>query len=84
MVPLLADSYTVCTLDLSGLGDSPENKNEEYRKRHITNAISVFIIKNKLAKLTSAAESIGGVLCATIAATLPRRVCHIFVLNPND
>ncbi len=83
-VPLLADSYTVYAIDLPGFGDSPVNKNEEYDQRYMTKAISDFIIKNKISKLTLAGESIGGVLCATIAATLPKKVDQIFVFNPYD
>ena len=50
----------------------------------MTNSIADFITKNKLTNLTLAGESIGGVLCATIAATLPKRVNQIFVFNPYD
>ena len=84
VVPLLADSFTVYTLDLPGFGDSPVNKNAEYNQRYMANAIADFIVRNKLSKLTLAGESIGGVLCATIAATLPKRVNQIFVFNPYD
>ena len=84
VVPLLADSYTVYAIDLPGFGDSPVNKNEEYNQRYMTKAISDFIIKNKISKLTLAGESIGGVLCATIAAALPKKVNQIFVFNPYD
>ena len=78
VVPLLTDSYTVYALDLPGFGDSPVNKNEEYNQRYMTNAIADFIVKNKLSKLTLAGESIGGVLCATIALSLPKKVNQIF------
>ena len=84
VVPLLADSFTVYTLDLPGFGDSPVNKNVQYNQRYMANAIADFIVRNKLSKLTLAGESIGGVLCATIAATLPKRVNQIFVFNPYD
>jgi len=84
VVPLLADSFTVYTLDLPGFGGSPVNKNVEYDQPYMTNAIADFIVKNKLSKFTLAGESIGGVLCATIAITLPKRVGHIFVFNPYD
>ena len=84
IAPLLADSFTVYTLDLPGFGDSPVNKNVEYNQQYMANAIADFIVKNKLSKLTLAGESIGGVLCATIAATLPKRVNQIFVFNPYD
>ena len=83
-MPLLADSYTVYAINLPGFGDSPVNKNEGYNQRYVTKAISDFIIKNKISKLTLAGESIGGVLCATIAATLPKKVNQIFVFNPYD
>ena len=84
VVPLLADSFTVYTLDLPGFGNSPVNKNVQYNQRYMANAIADFIVRNKLSKLTLAGESIGGVLCATIAATLPKRVNQIFVFNPYD
>ena len=84
VAPLLVDSYTVYTLDLPGFGNSPVNKNQEYDQRYMTNSIADFITKNKLTNLTLAGESIGGVLCATIAATLPKRVNQIFVFNPYD
>ena len=50
----------------------------------MTNAIADFIVKNKLSKLTLAGESIGGVLCATIALSLPKKVNQIFAFNPYD
>jgi pimeloyl-ACP methyl ester carboxylesterase len=84
VVPLLAESFTVYVVDLPGFGDSPVNKTAEYDQPYMTNAIADFIVKNKLSKLTLAGESIGGVLCATIATTLPKRVSHIFVFNPYD
>lgn len=84
VVPLLTDSYTVYALDLPGFGDSPVNRNEEYNQRYMTNAMADFIVKNKLSKVTLAGESIGGVLCATIAQTLPKKVNQIFVFNPYD
>ena len=83
-MPLLADSYTVYAIDLPGFGDSPVNRNEEYNQRYMTKAISDFITKNKISKLTLAGVSIGGVLYATIASTSPNKVNHIFVLNPYD
>ena len=84
VVPLLTDSYTVYALDLPGFGDSPVNRNEEYNQRYMTNAMADFIVKNKLSKVTLAGESIGGVLCVTIAQTLPKKVNQIFVFNPYD
>ena len=84
VTPLLTKNFTVYALDLPGFGDSPVNKNAEYDQPYMTNAIADFIVKNKLSKLTLAGESIGGVLCATIATTLPKRVSHIFVFNPYD
>ena len=83
-MPLLTDSYTVYALDLPGFGDSPVNRNEEYSQRYMTNAMADFIVKNKLSKVTLAGESIGGVLCVTIAQTLPKKVNQIFVFNPYD
>ena len=84
VAPLLTDSYTVYALDLPGFGDSPVNKREKYDQPYMTNAIADFIVKNKLSELTLAGESIGGVLCATIATALPKRVKSIFVFNPYD
>ena len=84
VVPLLADSYTVYAIDLPGFGDSPVNKNMKYDQSYMTKALSDFVVKNKLSKLILAGESIGGVLCATVASVLPKRVERIFVFNPYD
>ena len=50
----------------------------------MTKAITDFVVKNKLSKLVLAGESIGGVLCATVASILPKRVERVFVFNPYD
>ena len=55
-----------------------------YDQSYMTKALSDFVVKNKLSKLILAGESIGGVLCATVAAVLPKRVERIFVFNPYD
>jgi pimeloyl-ACP methyl ester carboxylesterase len=84
ITPLLTNFYTVYALDLPGFGDSPVNKAANYDQSYMTKAIMNFVVKNKLSKLTLAGESIGGVLCATVAMMLPKQVEKIFVFNPYD
>jgi len=84
VTPLLAKSFTVYALDLPGFGGSPVNKNVNYDQSYMTKAVTDFVVKNKLSKLILAGESIGGVLCATVASALPKKVKHIFVFNPYD
>ena len=84
VTPFLTKSFTVYALDLPGFGDSPVNKNMNYDQSYMTKALSDFVVKNKLSKLILAGESIGGVLCATVASVLPKRVERIFVFNPYD
>ena len=84
ITPLLENFYTVYVLDLPGFGDSPVNRAANYDQSYMTRAIVDFAKKNKLFKLTLAGESIGGVLCATVAIMLPRQVENIFVFNPYD
>ena len=79
--PLLENSFTVYALDLPGFGDSPVNKAVNYDQTHMAEAIASFIAENKLSKLTLAGESIGAVLCATIATMLPTQVGQIFLFN---
>ena len=84
VTPLLEKSFTVYALDLPGFGDSPVNKDMNYNQSYMQESIVDFIKKNKLSKLTLAGESIGGVLCATVAKMLPKKVESIFVFNPYD
>lgn len=84
VLPFLTKSFTVYALDLPGFGDSPVNKDVNYDQAYMTKAISDFIVKKKLSQLTLAGESIGGVLCATVARVLPQRVERICVFNPYD
>ena len=84
VTPFLTKSFTVYALDLPGFGDSPVNKNMNYDQSYMTKALSDFVVKNNLSKLILAGESIGGVLCATVASVLPKRVERIFVFNPYD
>ena len=65
-------------------GTDVSNKNMNYDQSYMTKALSDFVVKNKLSKLILAGESIGGVLCATVASVLPKRVERIFVFNPYD
>ena len=84
ITPLLENFYTVYVLDLPGFGDSPVNKAANYDQSYMTETIVDFARKNGLSKLTLAGESIGGVLCATVAMMLPKQVEKIFVFNPYD
>lgn len=84
VIPLLESSFTIYALDLPGFGGSPVNKAVNYDEPFITQALAEFIEKNKLSQLTLAGESIGGVLCATVATTLPEKVDQIFMFNPYD
>jgi len=84
ITPLLENFYTVYALDLPGFGDSPVNKATNYDQSYMTKAVVGFVKNNKLSKLTLAGESIGGVLCATVAIMLPKQVEKIFVFNPYD
>ena len=84
ITPLLENFYTVYALDLPGFGDSPVNKATNYDQSYMTKAVVDFVKNNKLSKLTLAGESIGGVLCATVAMMLPKQVEKIFVFNPYD
>ena len=84
ITPLLENFYTVYALDLPGFGDSPVNKATNYDQSYMTQAVVGFVKNNKLSKLTLAGESIGGVLCATVAMMLPKQVEKIFVFNPYD
>jgi len=84
VTPLLEKSFTVYALDLPGFGDSPVSKAVNYNQSYMKEAIVDFIGKNKLSKLTLAGESIGGVLCATVAKMMPNKVDSIFIFNPYD
>jgi pimeloyl-ACP methyl ester carboxylesterase len=84
VTPFLTKNFTVYALDLPGFGDSPVNKNMNYDQSYMTKVITDFVVKNELSKLVLAGESIGGVLCATVASILPKRVERVFVFNPYD
>ena len=84
MTPFLTKSFTVYAVDLPGFGDSPVNQDVSYDQPYMTNTIVDFVVKKKLSKLTLVGESIGGVLCATVASMLPKKVERIFVFNPYD
>lgn len=82
--PLLENSFTVYALDLPGFGDSPVNKAVNYDQSYMAGAIAGFIVEHKLSELTLAGESIGAVLCTTIANMLPAQVGEIVLFNPYD
>ena len=82
--PLLENSFTVYALDLPGFGDSPVNKAVNYDQSYMAGAIAGFIVEHKLSELTLAGESIGAVLCTTIANMLPAQVGKIVLFNPYD
>ena len=82
--PLLENSFTVYALDLPGFGDSPVNKAVNYDQSYMAGAIVGFIVEHKLSELTLAGESIGAVLCTTIANMLPAQVGEIVLFNPYD
>ena len=82
--PLLENSFTVYALDLPGFGDSPVNKAVNYDQSYMAGAVADFIVEHKLSELTLAGESIGAVLCTTIANMLPAHVGEIFLFNPYD
>ena len=84
VTPFLDKSFTVYALDLPGFGDSPVNKNVNYDQFYMTKAVLDFVVKNELSKLILVGESIGGVLCATVASAIPKKVERIFVFNPYD
>lgn len=84
VTPLLVNYFTVYALDLPGFGDSPVNKAVSYDEPYMRMALVEFIVKNKLSKSTLVGESIGGVLCATVATMLPSQVEQIIVFNPYD
>jgi pimeloyl-ACP methyl ester carboxylesterase len=82
--PFLTKFYTVYAIDLPGFGDSPVHKDVNYDQQYMAKAVANFVADQKLSKLTLVGESIGGVLCATVASMLPKRVERIFVFNPYD
>jgi pimeloyl-ACP methyl ester carboxylesterase len=82
--PLLENSFTVYALDLPGFGDSPVNKAVNYDQSYMAGAVADFIVEHKLSELTLAGESIGAVLCTTIANMLPAQVGEIVLFNPYD
>ena len=84
MTPFLTKFFTVYAIDLPGFGDSPVYKDVNYDQQYIAKAVVDFVAKKKLSKLTFVGESIGGVLCTTIALMLPKKVERIFVFNPYD
>ena len=82
VTPFLTKFFTVYAIDLPGFGDSPVYKDVNYDQQYIAKAVVDFVTKKKLSKLTFVGESIGGVLCTTIALMLPKKVERIFVFNP--
>lgn len=84
VTPFLTKFFTVYAIDLPGFGDSPVHKDVNYDQQYIAKAVVDFVAKKKLSKPTFVGESIGGVLCTTIALMLPKKVERIFVFNPYD
>ena len=84
VIPYLKDTYTIYAIDLPGFGDSPVNKNTNYDRSFMTDAIIDFIEQNNLSNVTLAGESIGGVLPMTVANKMPDKIRKIFSFNPYD
>ena len=81
---LLADKFTVYSIDLPGFGDSPINTNTNYNLDFFTKSIVSFIKKSRIKKLTIAGESIGATLAASVSVELPGIVKKIFMFNAYD
>ncbi len=81
---LLADKFTVYSIDLPGFGDSPINTNTNYNLDFFTKSIVSFIKKSRIKKLTIAGESIGATLAASVSVELPEIVKKIFMFNAYD
>ena len=81
---LLADKFTVYSIDLPGFGDSPINTNTNYNLDFFTKSIVSFIKKSRIKNLTIAGESIGATLAASVSVELPEIVKKIFMFNAYD
>ena len=81
---LLADKFTVYSIDLPGFGDSPINTNTNYNLDFFTKSIVSLIKKSRIKNLTIAGESIGANLAASVSVELPKIVKKIFMFNAYD
>jgi pimeloyl-ACP methyl ester carboxylesterase len=84
LAPMLAQSYTVYTIDLPGHGFSPIDPHARYDEPYFRQAVISFIEKLNLADITFVGESIGGALTLTVAATIPKRIERVYSINPYD
>jgi pimeloyl-ACP methyl ester carboxylesterase len=81
---ILKNKFSIYLVDLPGFGDSPINKSTNYTQEFFTNSIVKFIKDLKIAEVTIAGESIGGILPVTISLQIPRLIKKIFLFNPYD
>jgi pimeloyl-ACP methyl ester carboxylesterase len=84
IVPILAQHFTVHTVDLPGHGYASIDTHAAYDEPYFRAAIVSFIEKLDLRDVTLVGESIGAVLALTVASTLPDRVKGVVASNPYD
>ena len=84
IVPILAQHFTVYTVDLPGHGYSSIDTHAAYDEPYFRAVVVSFIEKLDLRDVTLVGESIGAVLALTAASTLPDRVKAVVASNPYD
>lgn len=84
IVPILAQHFTVYTVDLPGHGYASIDTHAAYDEPYFRAAVVSFIEKLDLRDVTLVGESIGAVLALTVASTLPDRVKGVVASNPYD
>jgi len=84
VIPLLAKTFTVYAIDLPGHGYSTIDRSAAYSEPQFRQAVTAFIDKLDLSKVTIVGESIGGVLALAVANAIPHKVTHVYSINPYD
>src|SRR3954468_10824475 len=84
LIPLVAQRYTVYTIDLPGMGYSQIVPGASYEEPAMRTAVKRLITQLELHDVTLLGESMGAVLALTAAADLPERVRRVVAINAYD
>jgi pimeloyl-ACP methyl ester carboxylesterase len=84
VIPQLWDSFTVCALDLPGMGWSDIVPGARYEEPDLRAAVVEFVTGLDLHDVTLAGESLGGALALQSSIDLKQRVARVVAFNSYD
>jgi pimeloyl-ACP methyl ester carboxylesterase len=84
VIPKIADAFTVCAIDLPGMGWSDISPGARYNEPALRGALVEFVTALGLKDVVLAGESMGATVSLTASIDLQDRVRRVVAFNPYD